>query len=63
MNGMSESGIPIVIDGRRYRFDPDKYFATEPLGSAAPLIAPDDEHLQRLVHALLDESSGAEGET
>ena len=61
----NETGIPIMIGGRRYWFNPDKYFAADqhPLADA-PLV-PDDERLQHLVRGLTGqqgESSGADGE-
>ena len=64
---MSESGIPIVIDGRRYRLNPARYFAVSetPTAPVAPLIAlgdDGDEQLEHLVRALTDRPSGAKSE-
>ena len=60
----NEAGIQVTIGGRRYWFDPSKYFATESSVTNSSL-APDDERLQHLVRALTGqqgEPSGAESE-
>ena len=64
---MSESGIPIVIGGRRHRLNPSRYFAVSetPTAPVAPPIALDDERderIERLVRALTDRPSGAQSE-
>ena len=64
---MSESGIPIVIGGRRYRLNPARYFAVSetPTAPVAPPTALDNdgnERLERLVRALTNRPSGAKSE-
>ena len=57
----TKRGWLISLDGRRYHFDPSKYFAAEGNQPAEVTIASSDERLQEIV-AQLAGPSGAPSE-
>ena len=59
-DGLSARGWPVTIGGRRYRFDPSRYFeVTEDRPPEAP-IALEDARVQELVRVVLDTNSGVD---